>query len=296
MANKHAYLIVAHKEDDTLFKLLSAIDDKRNDIYIHMDVKNTTFFENDIIDFVKNSEVYFVEPRLNVVWGAYSLVKCTLSLLELACKNSTYQYYHLISGQDMPVKSQDYIHKFFDDHEGMEFIQFESDDYSRYANRTNRYHLFQEKIGRGGKRNFYSLMESITKRLQKILFIHRNKNIDFRKGTNWFSITDELTRYVVSQKQWIEKVFKYTLCADEVFLQTLVHNSKFKDNLYHKNYDDDRMACLRMIDWDRGNPYVFRKDDINGLLNSEYIFARKFDSSVDSEAIDRLLSKILTKK
>lgn len=36
---KHAYLIMAHHEFEVLGKLVQAIDDKRNDIFIHFDGK-----------------------------------------------------------------------------------------------------------------------------------------------------------------------------------------------------------------------------------------------------------------
>ena len=36
---KHAYLIMAHHEFEVLGKLIQAIDDKRNDIFIHFDAK-----------------------------------------------------------------------------------------------------------------------------------------------------------------------------------------------------------------------------------------------------------------
>ena len=36
---KHAYLIIAHHEFEILKKLVQAIDDERNDIYIHFDKK-----------------------------------------------------------------------------------------------------------------------------------------------------------------------------------------------------------------------------------------------------------------
>lgn len=38
---KHAYLVMAHKDDETLRTLLRTLDDPRNDIFIHMDAKNT---------------------------------------------------------------------------------------------------------------------------------------------------------------------------------------------------------------------------------------------------------------
>ena len=34
---KHAYLIMAHHEFEVLGKLIQAIDDKRNDIFIHFE-------------------------------------------------------------------------------------------------------------------------------------------------------------------------------------------------------------------------------------------------------------------
>ena len=46
--------------------------------------------------------------------------------------------------------------------------------------------------------------------------------------------------------------------------------------------------CLREIDWERGGPYTFRKEDVSMLLTSENLFARKFDERVDREAIDMI--------
>ena len=36
---KHAYLIIAHNEFEILKRLIQALDDERNDIYIHFDRK-----------------------------------------------------------------------------------------------------------------------------------------------------------------------------------------------------------------------------------------------------------------
>ena len=42
---------------------------------------------------------------------------------------------------------------------------------------------------------------------------------------------------------------------------------------------------MRYVDFQRGNPYVFRIDD-KGLLNSrKEIFARKFDYVIDKDII-----------
>ncbi len=36
---KHAYLIMAHNQWECLFELLKALDDPRNDIFLHIDKK-----------------------------------------------------------------------------------------------------------------------------------------------------------------------------------------------------------------------------------------------------------------
>ena len=131
----------------------------------------------------------------------------------------------------MCIRDRDRIIQFFEEHRGEEFISFAS-SYS-FQTRVQYYHIFQEICGRsrniflrGGNRIFLLL--------QRLFRIHRNKNIRFQFGSNWFSITDSLARYVVEQEKWIKKIFRYTRCCDEVFLQTLVINSKFRDHLYLK--------------------------------------------------------------
>lgn len=39
MQNRHAYLIMAHNQWELLLELLKALDDSRNDIYLHIDRK-----------------------------------------------------------------------------------------------------------------------------------------------------------------------------------------------------------------------------------------------------------------
>ena len=57
------------------------------------------------------------------------------------------------------------------------------------------------------------------------------------------------------------------------------------DQFNNYNYDSKRY-----IDWKRGNPYTFRKEDFNNLINSKALFARKFDLSVDKEIVDMIFN------
>lgn len=80
--------------------------------------------------------------------GAYSQIECELALLKAAVKRN-YNYYHLISGLDFPLKSQDYIHEFFDKNDGKEYIQFQQPKIKqRNLERVMYYYPFQEKVGK----------------------------------------------------------------------------------------------------------------------------------------------------
>lgn len=104
------------------------------------------------------------------------------------------------------------------------------------------------------------------------------------KGTQWFSITDNLAKYILSQENFIKSNFRYSLCPDELFLHTVTANSQFRDHIANN--------ALRFIDWERGEPYTFTEDDYCKLINSEHLFARKFDETKDSQIIDMILSYI----
>lgn len=69
---KHAYLIIAHKNDMCFHTLLEMLDDCRNDIFIHMDAKCPGYNPQLIENSVHESRVYHVE-RCDVKWGGQVL-------------------------------------------------------------------------------------------------------------------------------------------------------------------------------------------------------------------------------
>ena len=86
----------------------------------------------------------------------------------------------------------------------------------------------------------------------------------------------------------LKKIYKHTRSADEIFLQTILYNSKYKENLYYDKFDDNYIGCMRLIDWNRGNPYVWKSEDYNEIINSDCMFARKFDINKDKNIINKI--------
>ena len=282
---KHAYLIIAHKNDKTFKTLIELLDHKDNDIFVHMDLKLADYDELETEKIAKKSKIYHAE-RTSVQWAGYSMVNAELLLLEKAINTGKYEYYHLISGEDLPLKKQSEIHKFFEKNAGKEFLDFQHEKFTQYE-RVRYWYPFQERFGR----RHYNITKLLV--LLQRPFVRRNKDITFQKGTQWFSITDDFARYVVSKKDWIKRVFRKTWGCDEVFLQTVFVNSKFKKNVFHCdekviNLGWGGSCCMRHIDWERGAPYTFRSDDYDELMNSYMCFGRKFDAKVDSKIIDKI--------
>lgn len=296
--NKHAYLIIAHHQFDLLEKIIRLLDDERNDFYIHIDKKVSNFDYDKFKAIPEFSKIEFV-PAVSVTWGGYSQIQSEINLLKSAIKGN-YGYYHLISGADMPIKTKNEIYSFFEKNNGKEFIHFSSDEFinsdaMRY--RVNLYHLFQEKIG--GKKNILFVIQKVLIKLQKLLKVSRLKKIDYPVycGANWFSITHDTASFVLSKEQEAQKLLSHSFCADELFLQTYFMQSPCKNNLFDPKAQ--RLNCeanLRYVDWERGNgvgnPYVFKTQDFDTLMNSDALFARKFDLNADSQICDMIYNKL----
>lgn len=287
---KHAFLIIAHNNFEILKRLLGILDHKNSAFFIHID-KKVAIDKKDLLSFVKCSQIVFIKSK-KIVWGGYSQVDCEIRLLKESTKGK-FDYYHLLSGVDMPLKTITEIYSFFEVNEGKEFIHFDSQLLDEVeVNRISLYHVFQANIG------ILKILNSIAIRIQKILKVDRLKNspVLLKKGANWFSITDNLAKYIVGNEKMIKKMFCFSLCADELFLQTLFYNSEFEMNLYNQNFNDNYQACMRYIDWNRGKPYIFRKEDYDELIHSGFLFARKFDYDKSPEIVDMLFDLLKSKR
>lgn len=271
---KHAYCIIAHSEPRILKALIELIDDVRNDIYLLVDAKTDISIYSNIKPLF--SQLIYVQ-RIDIRWGDISQVKAELILFEAAYNNGPYKYYHLLSGVDLPLKSQNYIHHFMDENAGKEFVGFAQGKMAEQDIfwKTRYYHFFLPY--RRSKKLLFRLLNMISKfciLFQKVLHIERTYSMELKKGANWVSITHDFCGYLLSKRVEILKTFKYVLCADEIFLQSILWNSDFRTRIYA--FEDEFDSCMRDIDWERGAPYTWRESDFSYLKSSNKLFARKF--------------------
>ena len=290
---RHAILITTHDNVEISKNLLSLYDDKNIDFYFLIDKKAKSYNEEVLKDICKESNVYFV-PKINIYWGSFSQIQAEYILLENALKKS-YDYYHLISGCDIPLYTKNEFFDFFEQNKGKEFVEYspkEIAEKNKVQDRVKYYYAFMESVREKSaiKRKPKTFLREFFLKLQKLLKIDRTKGKEFQYGSNWFDITDDFAKYVLKNKPWVIKHFKKTCCADELFLQTLLFNSPFYSNNYYCLNEKNRILQRnRYTDWTRGQPYTFKKEDYNEIINiKESLFIRKFNYKNDAEIVNKL--------
>lgn len=291
---KQAYLIIAHHEFELLEYLLLMLDHPANDIYIHID-KKVQNIPKELYSLCKCSKVYFIEKRYCVSWGKQSVVKAEIALYKSAVCKYNYNYYHLISGVDLPLKSQDELIAYLKKENGKEYIDFDLNGGTdkRNLERLQYYWLNWKTTNRlVVKFNsfFMKLQQNRVNRLRRIPY-------SIQKGAQWCSLTHKAVKILLKNEKFIYKMTFMTNCADEMWKQTILYEY-FKENV-----DGNKLELannnLRYIDWERGNkksPHIFTIDDKTDLINSRFFFARKFSYELDKTIVEQLFDYIVKEK
>lgn len=287
---RHAWLILTHGNFEILEKQLHFLDSKNADFYIHVDAKSE-FNAERFLAVPKKSRITFV-ARHRISWGHFAMVEAELELLRAATPGG-YDYYHLLSGVDVPLKSREYIEEYFTRAPGTNYVSFLSPEISRsdlyrvmFYYPLQRYNIRKPAVRRA--------LRNLSGAVQLGFGVDRTRRLPddfvFQKGSQWFSITHPLAQYLLEKEDEIRSIFSNTYCPDEMFLQTEIMNSPFRGTLPPAAFENNYASCLRYIDWQRGNPYTFTDADLDELLAAPEtaLFARKFDYRSSPGVVDAL--------
>jgi len=277
---KQAILITAYKNYHHLEEIIHYFDGNF-ELFIHLD-KKSKISDIELATLRKYDTVKLVLQKYKVNWGGFNHLKSILFLVEQALKSPENQYFHLITGQDFPIKTGAYFMEFFEKNKNSEFIE--------------NFNFPDAKSGWPGNNgldrieyyNFHDVWNfKIHKQYEKIAFaLQLQKRLGFKRGisskmpklyggSTYWSLSRECLEYVVAftkKNKWVLNRFKYTLCAEEFYFQTLIMNSNFATKVINDN--------LRHIDWvarNGNNPAVLDETDFEKLKKTNAIFARKFD-------------------
>lgn len=283
-----AILILAHKNVKQIIELTSVLN-KKFIVYIHLDSKCN--ISNDDRTFLEKMKNVFFYQIFNVSWGAFSICKVELFLLEKALKNENITYFHFLSGQDWPVKKLDLIYNFYEKSNKV----YMTYDFSKNIIKTGeptilwqKYYFYYDKINRksiyGKIYHRFSIIYQFIKQVNK--FKDLNIAYEIYQGSQWMSLPKDIASYCIEYMKKDKNYYKMLetgFCSDEVMFQTILCNSIFRDRIENNNY--------RYINWTKKNgsyPAILDKYDFSNIQRGEYHFARKIDSNISRELINKL--------
>jgi hypothetical protein len=243
------------------------------------------FEEEPFRKLIPDIDVHIVHPRIKVYWGHDSELHATLALLRLAFHTSgDTDRFILISGQDLPIKTNEHIRQFFDNnsYEYLQYYKFPVEwwvyggyDRVQVYSFTNVFGQFWNKVNR---------------EIQMLLPFRRQLPFDgpLFGGGQWFNLTRGAIEYVLQyvQNTDILKKIKYTSCIDELFFQSVLLNSPFADQC--------KCADMRYAEWVKSqtnpiasisHPKTLDQADFPKLQESKHLFARKIDVAHDAEIV-----------
>ena len=111
----HAFLIQAHAYPELLFKIVNELNASNHFFFIHIDKKGKDMLSSSCIRELKLYQNVILLSDYQVNWGGASQFKVTVRLLfEALLYIPKMDYFHLISGQDFPLKSNKEFDSFFE--------------------------------------------------------------------------------------------------------------------------------------------------------------------------------------
>lgn len=283
-----AYVILAHKHPEQLFRLVQRLADISSFFFIHIDKKaNISDFRN-----LKNlgHKIIFVE-RVTANWGEFGLVKATLNGLK-AVRNygHTFERIILLSGQDYPIKSNAEIDQYFKSTNFTIFLEYYSlPDEVKWKPggglyRVNKYFF--------GLRLYQKFLARATNLLAAFLpFLQRKIPSGMKPyaGSGWWMIDNDALNYIltyVEENPGYLAFHQYTFAADELFFHMILLDGK--DQKITKNITNSNKRFVKWKDIHASHPEIIKLSDMQTIIDSEDLFARKFDMMEDTAIMNHI--------
>lgn len=297
------YLILAHKNPLQLGRMIERLDDGASKFFIHLDAKTPI---EPFTACLEGAHIRFIEPRERCVWGDFSIVRATIHLMEAASKEQG--FFILMSGQDYPIQSQGYINDFLESNKGFDFIEIEPLEEKwkpkMVKDKLEHYHILHSE--ERGHSNCYapfahcSVFQKL--RTQTHLLKGRLSRKNFRllcslpkrvapferqyAGSQFWAFSERtfyaVLQYIREHKAALEGYYKYTSSPDEIYFHSVLMDLVAKDSTI-KLKDP-----ITYVNYFRKNN-VFVTEDFDKLTSEKgKLFARKFDTDIDIEILNKL--------
>lgn len=267
---RQAIALLVHKDAaqiNTLIKIL----EPDFDLYIHIDRKSGLQPHHIA---AKN-----VWKEYKVHWGGYDMVEATVFLYrKIVDSNIPYTHVILLSGDSLPVKTNEFISTHLSANQGVSFIENNLANPLYLDRRRYIWYNGDFKIKAKGLNKLKNPFR-IIRTIQKAFNWKRSTKGFERSGSQWTILSIDHVKHLLANCPFHE--YKFMAVPDECFVQNHFTNFRlpYNDNLIYAHWPDKRLASPDFID----------EKMFQTLTRGKYLFARKFEAGAE-----RFMKQIMT--
>jgi len=297
-----AYIITVHKNPGQLVRLIERLNTDGTSFLVHVDKRTDAHTYASMVDGLRHlPNVCFLKKRFKCHYMTlFSAVQAVVQgMHELIERGTPFDYLVYLTGQDYPIKTNSQIKAVLESATGRSYLSYWPLPYEathRTGSRTIQngsriecwhLHLFGRYVRMPlRKRSFFGRVVN--------LFVPKKRKFPagFKAYGGWAywcfarQHVEYIHRFVQLHPAFL-RFFRFVKSADEVCFQTILLNSPLKDQIIN----DD----LRYVDWSTEDchPKLLGREDLDQLVDSPKLFARKFDLQVDETVLDLIDAQIL---
>lgn len=278
-----AYIVSAYKRPEQLARLVRHLGQSSSAIAVHVDAKTVGRDYDAMVTGAGDIPGVHFLPRHRCYWGGFGHVRASLKGIDhLVESGAEFDYAVLLTGQDYPLLGADDLRRFFESAGGRSYLSHWRLPFAPWGergglDRLERRHLLgpaRLHVRLPGRRSPPDGLEAFG-------------------GSPYWALARPLVEWLhayVRERPDVVRFFERVYIPDELFFQSVVLSSEHAGSIVNDN--------LRYIDWEAiPAPKILTTDDLPAMLASSALFARKFDTEVDSDvldALDRRLAQVAT--
>jgi hypothetical protein len=275
---KQVFLIHAHKDLAQLNTLVEQLRDDDFITYVNLDRKS------DLDPARLHPAARLVNKRVDVRWGGFSQVQATLnSLRQIVAEVPAFDKVIFLSAQDFPLLPNERLkHELaaLADRELLDTVPIREGGWPV----AFRYQYFYREGGNRLERAACALANRALRALKR-----RRRppgGLEPWGGSSWWALSRGCVLMLLdtaTRDRALMRFFRTVQCPDEMFFQTLVMNSPWRERVLGEN--------LRHIQWpEHGsrNPKILDEADFEHIAAARAHFCRKLDSHASARLLPRL--------
>lgn len=292
-------IVLAHDRPEQLARLLALLRHPDIRLYLHVDSRRNIEPFRAALGRVGMDDVAFLN-RHPTRWGGPEVLDAAVDGLARAFEEGC-TYFTLISGQDWPLRSAQAIVDFFASAGSRSFLShFDYPaEHLRFGGRDRiefySYNIMGRRetcIPRGEDASFLNRKGRVMNELLRLRSApgRRRRFPNYLRpvgGWLWWNLSREAAEYVLeflSAHPDYRRFHEHGLSPDEVFFQSILVGTDYATD--HEVINDS----LRFTIWEprSSHPRTLTTANLQALLASDALFARKFDEHVDAAVLEQL--------